>query len=64
LVGSDRLQHAARTADLFVVVTGSASHAATGFIEAKRPASLPLLHPTGKGTASILQVVQAYLAGE
>lgn len=62
LVASDRLQHAARTADLFIVATGSATHAATGFIDAKRARDRPTLRPAGKGTASILQALRVYLS--
>jgi hypothetical protein len=61
VVGSDRLEQAARNADVFVVVTASATHAATGVIDAERPPSRPLLRPAGKGTASILQSIQTYL---
>lgn len=61
LVGSDRLEHAARSADLFVVVTASATHAATGVIDAERPRGRPLLRPAGKGTASILQSIERHL---
>lgn len=59
--GSKRLKQQARQADLFVVVTASAKHAATDFIEANRPTELPTLRPSGKGAASMLRAVRDYL---
>ena len=47
-VGNERLQMLARNADLFVVVTQSAKHAATLFIQRYRQ-SRPLLFPKGRG---------------
>lgn len=64
-VGGPRLRHLARNADVFIVATGSAKHAATEFIEAHRPKGDPTrvtLRPAGRGTASILQALSAYLA--
>src|SRR5207248_7727343 len=43
--GTCQLKELARSADLFVMVTASAKHAATGFIEMHRPAGRPLLRP-------------------
>ena len=57
--GSDRLKAMARGADVFVMVTWSATHAATDFIETHR-AGKPLLRPRGKGTASILRSLRAH----
>jgi hypothetical protein len=57
---SRRLQQLARQADLFVMVTASAKHAATSCIEEHRPHDLPLLRPDGKGAASILRAVRQH----
>ena len=58
-VGNPRLRDLARNADVFVVVTGCAAHAATGFIEQHRD-NLPTLRPTGKGSSSILKALESY----
>jgi hypothetical protein len=60
-VASSRLKQLARQADLFVMVTASAKHAATICIEANRPSNLPLLRPSGRGVASMLRVVRDHL---
>ncbi|WP_224240923.1 protein DpdD [Hyalangium gracile] len=60
-VGNDRLKQLARDSDLFVMVTASAKHAATLFIESHRPKDRPLLRPSGKGSASALRVIFDYL---
>jgi hypothetical protein len=62
-VCTERLKAAARNADVFVMATASAKHAATGCIEAHRPDSRPLLRPAGKGSASMLSALAAYVAG-
>ena len=59
-VGNDRLKQLARNADLFVMVTASAKHAATLFIEEHRRGR-PLLRPAGKGSASALRVIHEHL---
>jgi hypothetical protein len=46
--GSKRLKQLARQADLFVVVTASAKHAATDCIDASRGKELPIVRPSGK----------------
>ena len=56
-VGNDKLREMARNVDVFVIVTASAKHAATTFIEAHRPKDKAILRPQGKGTASILRVL-------
>jgi len=55
-VGGPRLRDLARNADIFVMVTASAKHAATQFIETHRGNKL-LLRPNGKGTSSILREI-------
>ncbi len=61
-VGTDRLRDMARNADVFVMVTASAKHAATNFIEAHRPKDRPLLRLNGKGSASIIRALVEYVA--
>jgi hypothetical protein len=51
----------AQNADLFVMVTRSAKHAATDCITGNRPDG-PLLIPKGKGTSSIIRSIQAFLS--
>jgi hypothetical protein len=63
-VGTDSLKHLAKGADVFIMATASASHAATGFIEAHRPKGLPLLKPRGKGMASMLSALEDFLRQE
>jgi hypothetical protein len=57
---SPRLKQLARQADLFVLVTASAKHAASDCVRASRPAVRPTLVPAGKGAASMLAAVRAY----
>jgi len=58
--GSDRLRQWVRNDDLVVMVTASAKHAATGFIEEHRQ-NLPLLRVNSKGSASLLREMQSYI---
>ena len=63
-VGSSALRSLARNADVFIIVTGSAKHAATEFIEEHRPKGDPtrvILRPQGRGVASILRVLFNFL---
>ena len=60
-VGNTRLEQLARGADIFIMATASAKHAATNFIEDKRTPGLPLLRPAGKGSASMLRVLEQHL---
>ncbi len=59
-VASDRLRALAREADIFVVATRSAKHAATTFIEAQRPPGRPILYAAGKGSASLIRALYSY----
>lgn len=59
--GTDRLQKMARSADIFLVATRSAKHAATEFIDANRPSNKPTLFPVGKGSSSMLRKLFDYL---
>jgi hypothetical protein len=59
--GSSALRTAARTADIFVVATAAATHAATMFIDANRPTKAITLRPNGKGSSSLLDALQRHL---
>jgi hypothetical protein len=61
-VASDRLRALARAADIFVVATRSAKHAATTYIEAQRPVGSPIVYATGKGSASLLRALFSYIS--
>ncbi|MBE9200064.1 MULTISPECIES: protein DpdD [unclassified Nodularia (in: cyanobacteria)] len=62
--GNDRLRQWVKNSDIVVVVTASAKHSATGFIEANRPSHLaPILLVNSKGSASMLRVIREYLGG-
>ena len=58
---TNRLRTMARNADIFLVATSSAKHAATEFISAERPSDKPVLYPQGKGSSSMLRVLYEYL---
>lgn len=62
--GSDRLRQWVRNDDLVVIVTASAKHAATSFIEDHRPQGNPLLLVNSKGSASLLREIRFFLEGE
>jgi hypothetical protein len=63
-VGTESLRHLAKGADIFIMATASATHAATGFIEANRPKERPILRPRGKGMASMLSALEEFLKRE
>lgn len=56
-VGSEPLRHAARHADIFLIVTGAAKHAATTFIEANRPPGAITLRCHQTGSATLLRLL-------
>lgn len=56
--GSTQLKALATNADVFVVVTQSAKHAATEFIQANRPSGKEVLYTNGKGMSSILKALE------
>lgn len=58
-VGNERLRALAQNADIFVVVTQSAKHTATTFIQRYRDTK-PLLFAKGRGISSILAVLEEY----
>lgn len=59
--GSNALKTAARTADIFVIATGSATHAATIFIDSNRPSKAITLRAKGKGSSSLLDSLQQHI---
>lgn len=59
--GSQMLKSAAEMADLFVMVTWSATHAATNFIRQHRPPDKPLLYASGRGATSICRAIDEYI---
>jgi hypothetical protein len=61
--GAPSLKAAAATADLFVIATTVAKHAATGFIEANRR-DKPVLYARGGGSASLLAALNEYSGSE
>ncbi|MBH8566794.1 hypothetical protein I8748_32385 [Nostoc sp. CENA67] len=62
--GNDRLRQWVKNSDIVVMVTASAKHAATDFIEANRPSHLaPIILVNSKGSASMLRTIREYLAG-
>jgi hypothetical protein len=63
LVGTQGLKNMAQGADLFVLVTASAKHAATGFIQQHRPKDKALLFASGRGFTSIVRAVEEYVTG-
>jgi hypothetical protein len=56
-VATDRLSSLARSADIFVIATRSAKHAATTFIEAQRPKTRPPVYTSGRGSVSLVRAV-------
>ena len=56
-VGSDALRVLAKQADIFIMATASAKHAATHFIEQHRPKETLLVRPAGKGSASMIRAL-------
>ena len=60
-VGSQRLARLARDADLFILTTASAKHAATDCIVTNR-GDRPLLYAAGRGFSSIVRAVEEYAA--
>jgi hypothetical protein len=59
--GSPALRNAATTADIFVLATAAAKHAATTFIEARRPKGAITLYARGQGSTSLLHALREYL---
>jgi hypothetical protein len=62
-VCTERLAGLAKNADVFLFAWRSSKHQAYFCVKNNRPASLPLLQPLGKGSASILRAALEYLNG-
>ena len=60
-VCTDRLAALAKNSDVFIFAWRSSKHQAYYCIKNNRPATLPLLQPLGKGSASILRAALEYL---
>jgi hypothetical protein len=60
-VGTPRLRQYARGADLIVLATRCAKHAATGFIRSHAYPSAQVIEADGSGSASMLRAVMAGL---
>ena len=58
--GSSALRSAAVTADIFVLATAAAKHAATTFIQSRRPKGSTTLFARGQGSASILESLRQF----
>ena len=56
--GNPSLENFAKTADIFVIVTSSAKHAATEFIQKNRPKDKTTLFAAGKGSSSIIRALE------
>jgi len=63
-VGTSVLKSLARDADLFIVNTASAKHAATNFISANRKATDTTLFHNARGSHSMMRVLEEYLAAD
>jgi len=62
-VGSAQLKALAENSDILVVTSLSATHAATDFIRAHRPAEKPICWAAGRGFTSIVRAIENFLAG-
>jgi len=62
--GTPVLKSMAQNSDIFVVVTASAKHAATGFIQQMRPRDKPLLFAAGRGFSSIVRTIEEFVLRE
>lgn len=60
-VSTDRLTAMAQEVDVLLVVTRSATHAATDALKSARPEGKDLLYVRGKGSTSILQALETYI---
>ena len=59
--GSPALRTASQNADIFVIATAAAKHAATNYIEANRAPSNTTLYARGQGSTSLLEVIRNFL---
>jgi hypothetical protein len=58
--GSELLKNLVKTSDILLVATSSAKHAATIFIEQHLNESTLYLRPTGKGSSSMLNILEEH----
>ena len=63
-VASDRIHHLSHNADVFIVNTWDAKHAATNAIDQHRGKSQVTLYPTSKSAGSIVRVLFGHLQAE
>ncbi len=63
-VGTPALRKLARDADIFVVNTASAKHAATEFISANRNPSATTLFHNSRGSQALLSLIEQYLVSQ
>lgn len=61
-VASTALKSLAHQADIFVMVTASAKHAASGYIQQERQ-NKPTLYANGRGFSSIVRVIENHVLG-
>lgn len=61
VVGTDKLKALSRDADLLIIMTQSAKHAATDFIQMHRRGK-PILYPRGRGSSSVLRDLTDFCA--
>lgn len=61
-VSTEGLRNLAQEADVFVIVSRSAKHAATDAIKDSRSKESPILYPSGKGSSSIIKALNEYMA--
>lgn len=59
--GTPSLKSMAQNADIFVIATSSAKHAATGFIQQMRPRTKPTLFASGRGFSSIVRAIENFI---
>ena len=58
---TDRMKSLSKSADIFVINTWDAKHAATNGIKDNRPASMVTLEPDGKSSSSLLRCLKKYV---
>jgi hypothetical protein len=58
---TDRMKSLAQSADIFIINTWDAKHAATNGIKQNRPVVKATIEPSGKSAGSIIRAMVAYL---
>ena len=58
---TDRMKSLARSADIFIINTWDAKHAATNGIKDNRPKNAVTLEPDGKSSSSLLRLLQQFV---